>query len=83
MKNLSNYEWFCDYCDECLDDQAGFDVNCGEWTCTNCGGINPINESEIINDFDTTFDNDEIPEWCSACGGPYPHCKISCNIFDD
>lgn len=26
---------------------------------------------------------DDIPEGCAACGGPYPNCKISCPIFDD
>lgn len=25
----------------------------------------------------------EPPVGCRACGGPYPHCKTSCNIFDD
>ena len=24
-----------------------------------------------------------MPDCCSACGGPYPDCKISCKIFDD
>ena len=28
-------------------------------------------------------DEDEIPFCCEACGGPYPSCKVSCNLFDD
>ena len=24
-----------------------------------------------------------IPSGCKACGGPYPHCKTSCPLFDD
>ena len=23
------------------------------------------------------------PEGCAACGGPYPYCRESCEIFDD
>lgn len=80
MKNLSDYEWFCDNCDASLDDQPGFDVNCGIWTCTECGETNFIDESEIIYDDD---DEDEVPVGCAACGGPYPSCKTSCPIFDD
>ena len=41
MKNLADYEWFCDNCDASLDDQPGFDVNCGIWTCTECGETKP------------------------------------------
>ena len=28
-------------------------------------------------------DEDDMPEGCAACGGPYPNCKDSCPIFDD
>ena len=28
-------------------------------------------------------DDDDIPEGCAACGGPYPQCVNSCNMFDD
>ena len=27
--------------------------------------------------------DDDIPEGCVACGGPYPDCMTSCSIFDD
>ena len=27
--------------------------------------------------------SDKIPYGCIACGGPYPSCKTSCNLFDD
>ncbi len=86
MKKLSEYDWFCDNCDSFLNAQPGFDAYCKHWKCTNCGYINKIAKSEII------FDNqdepfyevdDEIPEGCVACGGPYPDCQTSCKIFDD
>ena len=28
-------------------------------------------------------DEDAVPYGCSACGGPYPHCKDACPMFDD
>ena len=35
-----------------------------------------------IDLFDDT-DEDDIPEGCVACGGPYPYCCDSCPLFDD
>lgn len=29
------------------------------------------------------YDDDDIPEGCRACGGPYPDCTDSCPMFDD
>lgn len=26
---------------------------------------------------------ENVPEGCAACGGPYPDCTTSCNLFDD
>ena len=33
--------------------------------------------------YDNYSDISEIPEGCSACGGPYPNCIDGCNLFDD
>ena len=52
MKNLSNYDWYCDKCNTLLNNQIGFDVNCGTWNCTECGEINYINEYEILDDYE-------------------------------
>ncbi len=86
MKKLSQYDWFCDNCHSFLNTQTGFDAYCKHWKCTECGHINKIAKSEIIfdNDDESFYENDdEIPEGCAACGGPYPCCKTSCKIFDD
>lgn len=24
-----------------------------------------------------------VPFGCAACGGPYPHCKTACPMYDD
>ncbi len=78
MINLSDYDWYCDDCDSYLNTQPGFNVSCGEWECTECGCLNYIDEDNIIDD-----DDDDVPEGCAACGGPYPDCKYSCSLFDD
>ena len=124
--NLLNYDWYCDSCNALLNNQDGFDVDCGSWKCTECGCSNDIDEfnireelpseeyvtvfcdhdraideavdelerkydrgiysfgSEILNDYmNDENDEDNIPEGCVACGGPYPSCKTSCPLFDD
>ena len=48
--NLDDYDWFCDECDAYLNDQPGFDASSGSWTCTECGNLNYIDESEIISE---------------------------------
>lgn len=124
--DLSNYDWYCDSCNAFLNNQDGFNFDCGSWKCTECGCVNEINENNIreelptdeyvlvccdhdsavneavaelerryqrrICSFDATIFNDDegnednednIPEGCLACGGPYPSCKTSCPLFDD
>lgn len=51
-----------------------------ELTCDtfNCENFNK--ESNILI---AKFNASKIPEGCRACGGPYPSCKSSCNMFDD
>lgn len=124
--DLSNYDWYCDSCNAFLNNQDGFNFDCGSWKCTECGCVNEINENNIreelptdeyvlvccdhdsavneavaklerryqrrICSFDATIFNDDegnednednIPEGCLACGGPYPSCKTSCPLFDE
>ena len=84
----ANYDWWCDECNASLNDQPGFDPNCGSWVCTECGQLNYIDENKVIDDsasysFEDASDDDDIPEGCAACGGPYPDCTSSCPMFDD
>ena len=55
MKNLDDYDWYCDECNAYLNNQSGFHADCGSWTCTKCGYVNYINENEIL-------DEDELNE---------------------
>ena len=29
MKNLNNYDWYCDECNDLLNTQSGFNTSCG------------------------------------------------------
>ena len=58
--DLADYEWFCDNCNDSLDNQDGFDPYCGEWKCTKCGHVNQIDEFHIvILRGDPNFEDDE------------------------
>lgn len=40
-------DWYCDNCDDYLNDQPGFDEKKGVWTCRKCGYRNQINKKNI------------------------------------
>lgn len=52
MKNLNDYDWYCDECNAYLNEQSGFDADCGTWTCKECGYLNYIDENEILDDYE-------------------------------
>ena len=37
-----------DECNAYLNEQSGFDADCGTWTCKECGYLNYIDENEIL-----------------------------------
>ena len=43
-------DWYCDECDEYLNDQAGFDDGNSTWTCVHCGQQNNISSEAILSD---------------------------------
>ncbi|MCR5789350.1 MAG: serine/threonine protein kinase [Lachnospiraceae bacterium] len=43
----SDISWICDGCGKMLNTQPGFNEDCGEWKCTECGFINKIDISEL------------------------------------
>lgn len=71
----------------------------GYWECDIClysitdeeslyGSGYPTLESTYENDYeeyygDYGYSDDNIPDGCEACGGPWPDCKDSCKLFDD
>lgn len=73
-----------------MNEQSGFNTNSGIWRCLECGFENDVTADNIIwvddEDDELSYNSDDendIPEGCAACGGPYPDCMTSCNIFDD
>ena len=48
----SDISWICDGCGTMLNIQPGFNEECGEWTCTECGFKNKIDKSEIYQSED-------------------------------
>lgn len=67
-----NNFWECDICNYSITDE---EVKNGE-------GF-PTEESTYENDYGEIYNDEiDIPEGCDACGGPYPDCKASCNMYD-
>ena len=45
---FADVDWYCDECEDPLNDQLGFDDDCGTWACTECGHPNDISSDAII-----------------------------------
>lgn len=57
-----------------LEDQQKF-------FCKNCNLL--MSEDDFTRVRGQSEYKGHIPVGCAACGGPYPKCKTSCNLFDD
>lgn len=83
------------WCPECHIQMIRQDE--GYWLCPECGnnvtdddvelglGCSTLEEA-LQEEYERWYGNrkpDEAPEGCSACGGPYPDCMSSCNLFAD
>ena len=53
-------DWYCDNWGDYLNDQEGFDDNCEDWKCTNCGYVNKIVADNIIDEDD--YDDDDYDD---------------------
>lgn len=47
-EEVDECDWFCDSCNDLLNDQTGFSYDCGTWTCKKCGHLNYINSANIV-----------------------------------
>lgn len=43
-------DWYCDECDDYLNDQTGFDDGGNTWTCARCGHRNSISSDAILSE---------------------------------
>lgn len=53
----------------------------GVYKCRRCGLKIAEEELHFISTFGD--DDDSMPEGCAACGGDYPNCADSCEMYDD
>lgn len=83
------------YCPEC-NAELEYDEDEEQVVCTCCDqfSCDPDKVDYSIRIYKTIQENerfmkeweredDEPPEGCLACGGPYPDCISSCTVFDD
>lgn len=42
-------DWVCDECDAYMNDQPGFTVSGGSWTCTECGAVNDVTPNNVLD----------------------------------
>lgn len=76
---------------ECPDCESAMTyLGKGCYICPKCGREDMYGFEEDYADEDTegdgyTYDQvfGSIPEVCRTCGGNYPDCKDSCNLFED
>lgn len=47
LGKMNMFEWFCDNCDDYLNEQEGFENNDGKWKCTKCGHVNIISKEKL------------------------------------
>lgn len=81
----ADYVWRCDNCNANFDEQDGFDPYCGQWTCTECGQINYIDEDEVLV---KEIGEGILTSECPICGGTMertgegfePWICTSCNV---
>ncbi len=81
----------CPHCGSTL--KFNFETN--TFKCFSCGFVEneeviqeSVFEEEDFDEYDDIYerpynDEEEMPDCCRACGGPWPNCKTSCKIFDD
>lgn len=82
---LGYYPPTCPHC----GDTMKFNFSTNIFKCFSCGYTADEEDGENMaysDDYDSIFgkpSEDEKPESCIACGGPWPSCKSSCKIFDE
>lgn len=81
--NKNNYEKYI--CDECGSNMEKADEEV--LVCPSCKHSVDIEDYGHEHDYDDYYssikEEDDEPECCKSCGGPYPSCMTSCKFFDD
>lgn len=49
LYEVKDTDWYCDECNDYLNDQRGFSTKKGSWKCRKCGHVNSIHYYDILN----------------------------------
>ena len=90
MEYLNNGYAICNHCGAVMDRKEDPRGGCDIYACPSCGWeVDEMdyeyedNEEEWTEETLESYRGDVPPAGCRACGGPYPHCKTSCKLFDN
>ena len=76
--DIPDYAGHCPECPICGETMR-FSYCKAEFKCFECGHTMEEDDWDYI-----MGEDDSTPPYaCEVCGGPYPQCKTSCNMFDD
>lgn len=67
-KGNNTITWYCDGCNSVLNEQPGFSVDTGTWTCTESGYDNDVSSDNVFESEEAYQEAMGIPR-CPFCGG--------------
>lgn len=80
----------CNKCGAVMDRMEDPNGGCDIYACPSCGWeVDEMEyeyedeEKEWTSSVHMSYRGSIPPAGCRACGGPYPHCKTSCKLFDN
>ena len=80
----------CNKCGAVMDRREDPNGGCDIYACPSCGWeVDEMDyeyedsEEEWTEGTLESYRGNVPPKGCRACGGPYPHCKTSCKLFDN
>lgn len=82
MNDYNDIPFYMSSCPDCPEcgTTMGYNYILSEYKCPNCGYT--ADEYDRLDDDDGDEDDDTKPFGCRACGGPWPDCKTSCNLYN-
>lgn len=90
MEYLNNGYAVCNRCGAVMDRREDPEGGCDIYACPSCGWeVDEMDyeyedsEEEWTEETLEFYRGNVPPKGCRACGGPYPHCKTSCKLFDN
>lgn len=79
--DIVDWDWYCESCDDYLNDQGDFSYCCGIWECIKCGHENYISENSIDDDDDDLPTADEDNFYIDKTVDELDY-KIRCYLYE-